>query len=136
MANMSDVTVRIIIMEDKMNIDDLTLGQLKEIKSLLFPQQGEVMAVGGEIDSYWKVGANYLIRTVTMINTGRLVKVTPQELILEEAAWVADTGRFSDSLISCSFSEVEPFPADKEVIIGRAALIDAVQIDELPRKKK
>lgn len=50
-------------------------------------------------DGPWNVGANYLIRTVTMIDTGRLVDVGPQELVLEEAAWIADTGRDRKSVV-------------------------------------
>jgi hypothetical protein len=83
----------------------------------------------------WKIGKNYLIRTVTMIDTGKLKEVGPQELVLEDAAWIADTGRFADALIRGTFGEVEPFP-DGEVIVGRAAVIDAVEIKTLPRKQK
>lgn len=86
-------------------------------------------------DSHWEIGKIYLIRTVTMIDTGVLVAVTDKELVLEEAAWVADTGRFSDALKSASFNEVEPFP-DGRVIINRAAVIDAVQITDKQRSKK
>src|SRR6185369_836883 len=66
----------------------------------------------------WIIGKAYLIRTVTMIDTGVLVAVTPTELVLEEAAWIADTGRFSDAIAKAEFDEVEPFP-DGPVIIGR-----------------
>lgn len=83
----------------------------------------------------WQIGKNYLIRTVTMIDTGKLVAVTATELVLEDAAWIADTGRFSDALKSCSFGEVEPFP-DGQLIIGRGAVIDAIQINSTPRSKK
>ena len=83
----------------------------------------------------WEIGKNYLIRTVTMIDTGRLVAVGPTELVLEDAAWVADTGRFSTALQHCDFNEVEPFPAGR-VIIGRGSVIDAVQILTLPREQK
>jgi hypothetical protein len=83
----------------------------------------------------YRIGKNYLIRTVTMIDTGRVVAVTEHEIVLEDAAWVADTGRFADALKSGAFSEVEPFP-DGEVIIGRYSVIDAVQIDKLPREQK
>ena len=69
-----------------------------------------------------------------MINTGRLVAVTDKELLLEDAAWIADTGRFSDALLSCEFAEVEPFP-EGEVIIGRGAIIDAAIISKLPREQ-
>ena len=74
----------------------------------------------------WKVGKNYMIRTVTMIQVGKLVKATPQELVLKDAAWVADTGRFAEFLRQGTPSEVEPFP-DGEVIVGRQAIIDACE---------
>ena len=83
----------------------------------------------------WEVGKNYLIRTVTMIDTGRLVAVGEHELVLEDAAWIADTGRFQQALESASFSEVEMFPKGR-VIIGRAAVIDAVQINTLPTMQR
>lgn len=83
----------------------------------------------------WEIGENYLIRTVTMIDTGRVVMVTPQEIVLEDAAWIADTGRFADALAKAEFNEVEPFPAGR-VIIGRGAIIDAVKIARLPRSQK
>lgn len=81
-------------------------------------------------------GDYMLIRTVTMTLTGRLVGVYPQELVLTNAAWIADTGRFADAVASSEFSEVEPFPADRHVIVGRGAIIDAVEIDTLPTKQK
>ncbi len=109
-----------------MNIDDLTLGQIKSLGSLLVPQVD---------NSAWEIGANYLIRTVTMIDTGRLVAVTAQELILEDAAWIADTGRFADAVERAEFGEVEPFPAGR-VILGRGAVIDAVKIRTIPRSQK
>jgi hypothetical protein len=84
----------------------------------------------------WKIGSAYLIRTVTMIQTGRLIAVTEHELVLEDAAWIADTGRFADALKGGTFSEVEPFP-DGEVIVGRGSIIDACALPfALPRSQK
>ncbi len=83
----------------------------------------------------YKIGKYYLVRTVTMIDTGRLVYVGKDEIVLEEAAWIPDTGRFADALQSCSFGEVEPFP-DGEVIVGRGAIIDCVRINTVPRTQK
>lgn len=79
----------------------------------------------------WKIGQAYLIRTVTMTNTGILKAVYDKELVLSDAAWIADTGRFSNALKTCEFEEVEPFNAE-EVIIGRGAIIDAVIIKQAP----
>ena len=84
----------------------------------------------------WEVGKNYFIRTVTHIQTGRLVAVGPTELVLTDAAWIADTGRFANALKTCEFGEVEPFPEGVNVIIGRGAIIDAVQIEKLPLEQK
>lgn len=82
------------------------------------------------------IGADYFIRTVTMAQSGKLVKVFQQELVLTNAAWVADTGRFTEALASGDFSEVEMFPAGEEVIVGRGAISDAVQIKSLPSVQK
>lgn len=109
-----------------MNIDSLTLGQIKEIQTL----------IGTTVDTHpYKIGANYLIRTVTMIQTGRLVAVTNQELVLEDAAWIASTGRFNECLKNGTFDEVEPFPG--AIIIGRGSVIDATVFNHsLPRTVK
>ena len=85
--------------------------------------------------SPFEIGEIYLIRTVTMIDVGRVVAASHKWIVLEDAAWIADTGRFSDALKSCEFSEVEPFP-DGHVIIGAGAVIDAVKIARTTRVKK
>jgi hypothetical protein len=112
-----------------MDINELTIGQAKELAALL--NTGSTK----NGDHAWEIGKNYLIRTVTMIDTGRLVAVTEQELVLEDAAWIADTGRFSDALKTLNFTEVEPFPNGR-VIVGRGAIIDAVLLHDLPRSQK
>ena len=127
-----------------MNLDDLTIGQAKELLAL-FNRQPHDTLVDLEFgpstlkridaDSHWEIGQPYMIRTVTMIDTGILVAVTPQELILEEAAWIPDTGRFADAVAKAEFGEVEPFPTGR-IIIGRGALIDAVRIKLAPRGQK
>lgn len=83
----------------------------------------------------FEVGKCYFIRTVTVYHTGRLKAVTDSDLVLEDAAWVADTGRFSDALRSGKFDEVEPFPGD--LIISRGVIVDAiVWPHELPKEQK
>jgi len=113
-----------------MNIDDLTYGQIKEISSL-------VKGDNNPGDKHrFKIGESYLIRTVTMIDVGRLEWVGSKELVLTSAAWIANTDRFSECLITGKLGEVEPFP-DGEVIIGRGAIIDAcVWTKALPREAK
>lgn len=85
----------------------------------------------------YKVGANYFIRTVTHHLTGKLVRVTSKELVLVDAAWIADDGRFMNCLAEGKPKEVEPFPDGLEVLVGRGALIDAVEWKhKLPREQR
>jgi len=88
------------------------------------------------VDHPYQIGKAYFIRTVTMYYIGKLVKVLPQELVLEHAAWVADTGRFADAMSKGTLSEVEPFPAG-QVIVGRGSVIDAcLWLHAIPTEQK
>ena len=73
----------------------------------------------------WKIGQAYLIRTCTHYWTGRLVGVGPHELLLKDAAWIPDTGRFHDAGKTGKLDEVEPI--ERDVIVGRGAIIDAIE---------
>jgi len=86
-------------------------------------------------DNIWTVGKSYLIRTVTMTVTGKLSVVGKKELVLDDAAWIASTGRFANALTTGGLDEVEPFPGS--VIVGRGAIVDACEwTHDLPRKVK
>lgn len=79
-------------------------------------------------------GKNVFVRTVTHYYTGRLESAGPY-LHLQEAAWIADTGRFADALATGKFSEVEPYPADCWVASG--AVIDVSEWPhQLPRTQR
>ena len=116
-----------------MDINKLTIGEAREIAEMFCG--GQVANVPTGSCGPWQIGKIYLVRTVTHIDTGRLVMVTDHELVLEEAAWIAATGRYADALAKAEFNEVEPYP-DGHVIVGRGALIDAVQISKTQRKQK
>ena len=115
-----------------MNVEDLTIKEARQI-AVLF---GNVAAIPSTTnDAHWKIGGKYFIRTVTHHLTGKLVTVTPQELVLEQAAWIADDGRLHDALKAGGvFKEVEPFP--NPIIIGRGSLIDATEFAELSLSQK
>ena len=86
-------------------------------------------------ESAYEVGQKYLFRCITFFYTGRVARETPGELVLADAAWIADTGRFYDSLQSGEFSEVEPFTSP--VIIPKSTIVDAsVWKHELPTEQK
>lgn len=111
-----------------MDINDLTIKQAKELAAMFTEKTSGCHP--------YEVGKNYFIRTVTHYYTGRLEAVYEHELVISDAAWIADTGRYSDALKSGNFSEVEPYPEGK-VVIGRGALLDACQLSTtLPRIQK
>ena len=73
----------------------------------------------------WEVGKNYLIHTVTRYLCGKLIHVGGKELVLEDASWIADTGRFGEAFRDgvSAFKEVEYVPGRR--IVGRGAIVDA-----------
>lgn len=124
-----------------MNIDDLTIGQAKQLATLFPPTVAQSVAtleVRREPTPFDAlIGKNIMIRTVTMIFTGRLVAVFPQELVIEDAAWIADTKRWQQFIAEGGIDECEPYPDEQPVIIGRGGLIDATEwLADLPRKQQ
>lgn len=114
-----------------MDINNMTIGQIKDIKNLL--------GLGGQVCECgpYKIGEKYFIRTVTMAYTGIITAVHPNELELASACWIADSGRFHKALKGewDSNAEHEPFPAS--IVIGRGAIIDACPLScELPKTVK
>ncbi len=78
----------------------------------------------------WEIGKKYFIRTVTMHLTGELVHVSRQELVIKDAAWIADSGRFNEAIKDITkCKEVEPFVSN--VIVGRGSIIDATTISNI-----
>lgn len=96
----------------------------------------EMREMGYEQGSYL-IGSCYFIRTVTYHYTGLLVSVTSDELVLDKAAWIADSGRFADAMKTGEFSEVEPYPDGCLVRINRRAIVDCCDWKHgLPRTQK
>ena len=54
------------------------------------------------------VGEKFFFRTVTYHLTGRVKKVIGSILELENAAWIADSGRFMNAIKEGKLNEVEP----------------------------
>lgn len=81
------------------------------------------------------VGSTVLIRTVTHYYTGRIALLTDTEIVLDDAAWIAETGRFADALKSGTFDEVEPYVGP--VSVNRGAIVDVTHwTHDLPRGQK
>ena len=82
-----------------MNIAEITIGQAREIAALLSSTP--------PVSHPYKLGQAYLVETVTKFFTGRLMAVHAGELVLTEAAWIADTGRYMQAIASGDFGVSE-----------------------------
>lgn len=90
------------------NIDGVEYVKKSDIPKIGIPD-------GDKSNPFFIVGRDYLIRTVTHYYTGRLVWVGDKEIVIEDATWVADTGRFNEN-------EVEPYPKGMFIIVGRGSI--------------
>lgn len=100
-----------------MDIDKLTIGEARELAQLFGAKASKPCP--------FKVGEQVFIRTVTHYLTGRIIDITGDFLTLEDAAWIADTGRFADALIKAEFSEVEPIKGLDRVNMG--SFVDVIE---------
>ena len=81
------------------------------------------------------IGTSVFVRTVTFHYTGKLVAADDSFLQLDDAAWIADSGRFSEALATGNLSEVEPYPGS--CFVSRGAIVDISNWQhELPKEKK
>lgn len=131
-----------------MSIENLTIAEakqkLEEYKELqsLFNLSSHEDEGGDDSSCPYIIGKSYLYRSVTMTILGRLKEIYKDELVFEDASWIADTGRFHKVLAEGVEAggvkdriEIEPFT--KDVIIGRGALIDCTEwLFDLPRQAK
>jgi hypothetical protein len=115
-------------MESKrQNIDELTIGEAKrriaeadELRQQLGWTAPTPTAVGQSHS--FTVGDAIFVRTVTYHYTGKLVAVTDADIVLDEAAWIAEDGRFSQALATGELNEIEPYPG--RCVVSRGAIID------------
>ena len=74
------------------------------------------------------IGKKFFFRTVTYHLIGKVVKKVGQFFILENASWVADSGRFMNAIKEGKLNEVEP--------VGRAYINIQAVTDFFPWKHK
>lgn len=109
------------------------MDKLKLIEAILESSCGEETK---QKQSYpFKVGDKVYLRTVTYHQVGRVKQIIGKFLMLENASWVADSGRFMNALKDGTLSEVEP------VVDGGGVNIDSI-VDffpwshELPKEQR
>jgi hypothetical protein len=89
------------------------------------PIEGEVL----------EIGRKYFIRTLSYHYVGLLIGLTDTRLVLEQASWVADSGRFGEALKSGGLDEVECYPT--QVFINRGVVVDESEwVHDLPTESK
>jgi hypothetical protein len=97
-------------------IESLTLGELREVARMF-------SGASAQKPCPFVPGAAYLIRTVTHYWTGRVREQVGDFLVLDSAAWIPDTGRYSQATTEGALKEVEP--VGDGVIVGLGAVVDA-----------
>lgn len=111
-----------------MNINEMTVGQVKEIQALLGGGKSKYEPIA-------EIGKKIFIRTVTHHYTGEVVKCNRDWLELKDAAWIADDGRFNNFLKTGSANEIEPFEDNVRIPIG--SVLDVTEWKHaLPRAVK
>ena len=120
----------------KKDLNKLNFAELKEEVETLSEKKKSVGKVSLK-DNPLVIGESYLIRTITMIYTGKLTKVYNKELVLVDAAWIPETERWADTVKDGVFKEVEPYPDGHEVILNRETVLDMIKVYwKLPRSQK
>jgi hypothetical protein len=113
-----------------MDIDGLTIGQVKEISKMVGCNES------GKSHSF-HIGHIYFIQTVTHYFSGRLIGITGSDIALEDAAWIADTGRFSNAMEAVDkLAEVEPIPGIQWISRGAIVGFTMPAWSELPTVQK
>jgi hypothetical protein len=80
------------------------------------------------------VGGKWFIRTVTFHLVGRVVRRAGQFLMLKDASWIADSGRFMQAIKSGELAEVEPVG---DAVVNISSVVDAFPwLHDLPTKQK
>ena len=115
-----------------MNIEELTLKEIREIQSLMLS-----VPTAPKFAYQNLIQKNVIVRTVTMIYTGRLEGVTDNDLVLNDCSWIPETDRYMQFVENGSVRECEPYPSGLLVYINRGALLDMCELrKELPRSQK
>jgi hypothetical protein len=80
------------------------------------------------------VGKNFFFRTVTYHLVGKVEKIVGKFVLLSTASWIADSGRFMQTIKDGNLKEVEPVGY---AFVNLESVTDFFPIDwELPTKQK
>lgn len=121
--------------DEVLRAKQLLQKELKELEALEDKVKSKKEVVKYEkVKVPFEVGKAYFIRTVTYFATGKVKAIVGQFIVLDDAAWIADTGRFSDAIMKGILLEVEPV---ETMFINLNAISDAFPwTHKLPRDLK
>lgn len=114
-----------------MNINDMTLGEIKELMALF-------AGSSNAIETPYTPGSAWLWRSVTNYTVGTVDRVVGTSIVLQPGAcWVADTGKFHEFLRDgwSAAKEVEPYPEDVVTIVEKEGIVDAQSWIHGPTRK-
>ena len=81
------------------------------------------------------IGKSYFVRSLTYHILGKVKNVSGNFLVLEQASWIADSGRFTQAIDNGTLDEVEPVKCN--VIVAFQNIVDAFEWKhKLPREQK
>lgn len=79
-------------------------------------------------------GKSYFIRTVTYHLVGRVEKIVGNFIVLGDASWVADSGRFTQAIKDGTLIEVEPVG---DAFVNADSICDTFPwVHPLPKEQK
>ena len=82
----------------------------------------KALAKNGDYKDDFIIGEAVYIRTITHHQTGRVIALTKSFVVLDEAAWIPDSGRWMQAIESGKLEEVEPVTVP--IRVSLAAIID------------
>lgn len=84
------------------------------------------LPIPGSVDLV--IGQAVFIQAVPLYYTGRVVRVDDRYIVLDQAAWIADTGRFHKAMAEGreALVEVEPLPKDRIVRISHGSVLSVM----------
>jgi hypothetical protein len=109
-----------------MDLDKMTIGEAKELAGLFCNKPSN------KYDHF--IGKKLFIRTVTYHMLGRCIAARGDLVELEQASWIADSGRFMQFIKEGKMNEVEPVG---NVHINMSSVCDMYEWShELPKDQK
>ncbi len=116
------------------SVENISVEEV-EINGRKYVPAGSVAHSQQNAEEPLSVGNTVLIRAITYHYLGRIAAIDDKRVLLVDASWLADSGRFGASLETGSVSEVEPYPDPVSVSLG--AIVDVtLWRHSLPREAK